>query len=216
MLGFPLENGASAANRYDGVATPYFEQLNVLYKAGGRDFLIFTVPPIDRAPVAVKAGYMTVANTLTNVSAFNQVLKDQVQVFLDGHDGSRISIVDTSIPFNKVLNNPSQYGVTNVTCENSDGHTCLWSNEAHPGVAIHEALSDSVYQQLDDLGFWNGLFDAGPVEMTTQTTADSSASSSALNNGSIWLIVLAVGIAIGRSTRNRTLSWRQDLKLGPG
>ena len=208
-LGLPLENGASATNRYDGVTRPYFDQLNILSQAGARDFLLFTLPPIDRAPIALQAGPQTVANILTNVTAFNQVLRDEAQVFLNEHPSARISIVDTSIPFNQVLNSPTQNGAANASCDDSNGHSCLWSNNAHPATAIHQALSEAVFQQLSDLGYWGGAYNAGPVEVSSQT----SNSSSLRSTGSTWLAIFLAGFVVGRSTGLRNRSLRYDVKL---
>ncbi|KAL9088124.1 MAG: hypothetical protein Q9159_003242 [Coniocarpon cinnabarinum] len=211
VLGISLENGADATNRYDGIITPYFDQLDLLYQAGARDYLILTVPPVDRAPVAIAKGFQSVADTMTNISAFNQVLRDEAQIFPNEHPGSRISILDTSVSFNQVLNNPSQYGASrNATCDNSDGHTCLWSNNAHPAFAIHQALGQAVYDQLNDLGFWSGMYSDESVDPSPQR----SGSSSLLATSTLWLSIFVVGFAVGRSVGLRGRSWSRELMLG--
>ena len=209
-LGFPLESGASSSNGYDGVATPYFDQLEILHDAGARDFMVLLVPPIDRAPVTVGSGYETVQYTLNNITAFNQVLKDKAQVFLNTHADSRLSILDTSLPFNSVLDSPGQYGAGNASCSDSDGHVCLWSNSAHPGVAIHRALGEAAYDRLNSLGFWQGTYSAGPVEAVAQ----SSASKNLISRSTLWLIIFLAGVATGRFTGRRGKPLRYELKLG--
>lgn len=205
-LGLPLKNASSASNGYDGIASPYFEQLSDLYDAGIRNFLVFDVPPIDRAPTAVEKGNETVISTRTNITAFNQILRNRAQAFISVHPGSDISFLDTSVPFNSVMDNPEQYGAANASCWNSNGYTCLWSNDAHPAVAIHRAVSDAVYIQLNNLGFWRGQYSAG-------STMTSLASGGLLSKTTMLLIIFATGFASGRFTSHRK-PWRQTRALG--
>ena len=201
VLGISFKNGANSQNGFDGIATPYFDQLDTLFQAGVRDFLILDVPPLDRAPTATDRGNATVYETYTNITAFNQVLRNQANAFLSAHQGSRISFLNTSVPFDSVISNPQQYGVSNASCWNSDGHTCLWANDAHPGVAIHQAVGEAAYDQLNGLGFWLGTYNTAPA--TTPIPMKSSAPGRMLSSTTLWLIVFAVGFASGRFTAHK-------------
>lgn len=61
-------------------------------------------------------------------------------------------IVDTAGPFNRALESPTAYGAPNATCYNSDGKSCLWFNDYHPGVAINELVAEAVADA------WKGFF----------------------------------------------------------
>lgn len=206
-LGLPLKNSASSSNGYSGIVVPYFDQLNDLYEAGLRDFFVLDVPPIDRAPTATGKGEETVLNTRSNITAFNHVLRNSANAFTSAHAGSQISFLNTTTVFDSVLNSPVQYGAPNSSCWNSDGHTCLWSNDAHPATAIHQAVSEATYNQLNDIGFWKGRYDLQPTT--------STASRKLLTNTTILLLIFATGFASGSFTSHRKpWTWKPNHALG--
>ena len=212
LFNIKFKNDASSANGYNGVASPYFEQLSILYDAGARDFLILDVPPIDRAPTAVDKGNDTVWNVQSNITAFNQVLRNQAHAFLSAHSGSKISFLNTTQPFSTVLDNPEQHGARSATCWNSDGHSCLWTNGEHPAVAIHQAVSEAAFDQLNDLGFWKGMYSAGPIESQMRNAAAARSTFSTM----MWvLVIFTTGFISGRFTSNRK-TWTFNPKYALG
>jgi phospholipase/lecithinase/hemolysin len=52
--------------------------------------------------------------------------------------------VNTTKVFNKALDNPTAYGAPNAVCYNSNGVSCLWWNDYHPGQAIQDLVAQSI------------------------------------------------------------------------
>jgi len=75
---------------------------------------------------------------------YNKLLAAGVASFASSNSGVTTWVYDTSTPFNTALNNPSAYGASSATCYNSDGTSCLWWNNYHPGQAIHKLVAAGV------------------------------------------------------------------------
>lgn len=68
------------------------------------------------------------------IEQFNSGLKTRAEDFVALHNGVKAVIVDTQAPFNAAIRDPGKYGSKDATCFNSDGKTCLWFNDYHPGL----------------------------------------------------------------------------------
>lgn len=68
------------------------------------------------------------------IKQYNSLLSARLSDFVASHSGVRGVVVDTQAPFDTALNNPTKYGSKDATCYNSDGKTCLWFNDYHPGL----------------------------------------------------------------------------------
>ena len=78
------------------------------------------------------------------IQQYNTLLANRTSAFVASHDGAKAIVVDTQKPFHTALNNPKQYGATDATCYNSNGKTCLWFNDYHPGmVRKHVMMSEN-------------------------------------------------------------------------
>jgi phospholipase/lecithinase/hemolysin len=82
------------------------------------------------------------------ITKYNNLIASYFANFKSKNSGVSATIVDTQPPFNKALDNPTAYGATNATCYNSDGTTCLWFNDYHPGIAIHNLTAQAVASAL--------------------------------------------------------------------
>ncbi|KAI1333235.1 hypothetical protein F5Y16DRAFT_407165 [Xylariaceae sp. FL0255] len=51
--------------------------------------------------------------------------------------------------FTTVLSDPTAYGAPDATCYNSDGYSCLWYDNYHPGLVIHEFLGQALVEAVD-------------------------------------------------------------------
>ncbi|KAF2474058.1 carbohydrate esterase family 16 protein [Lindgomyces ingoldianus] len=128
----------------------YFGQIETVFGAGARNFVLLNVPPINKSPMMLgqsKAAQDTEAGV---IDQFNKLLVQRSAEFVASHGGAKIVVVDTQAPFNTAISAPTKYGSKDATCYNSDGKTCLWFNDYHPGQAIHKLVAEAV------AGAWKG------------------------------------------------------------
>ncbi|KAJ8058985.1 hypothetical protein OCU04_011967 [Sclerotinia nivalis] len=131
----------------------YFAQAQLLYNAGGRNFLFLNCPPIDKSPMMLAYGDSVTSLEATVITAYNTELRARVATFKSANTGLTTYVFDTQVPFNNALNAPATYGATNATCFDADGTTCLWFNNLHPGQAIQKLVAEGVAEQLSGTFF---------------------------------------------------------------
>ncbi|KAL2266804.1 hypothetical protein VTJ83DRAFT_6156 [Remersonia thermophila] len=131
----------------------YFSQLQVLYDAGARNFVLLTVPPIHRTPVMMLEPDSVRALEAAAIAKYNTALNSRLAAFKSAHSDISAKIVDTGVPFNEALDNPTKYGSPDATCENEDGKSCLWFNNYHPGVEINRLVAKAVAEAWKDSYF---------------------------------------------------------------
>jgi phospholipase/lecithinase/hemolysin len=73
------------------------------------------------------------------IEQFNELLVNRSEEFSASHEGVKAVVVDTQAPFNAAIADPAKYGSKDATCFNSDGKSCLWFNDYHPGLVSHMA-----------------------------------------------------------------------------
>ncbi|KAH7122521.1 hypothetical protein B0J11DRAFT_581222 [Dendryphion nanum] len=122
----------------------YFEQVEILFKAGARNFAFLNVPPIDRSPMMLAQPGNSRDLEARVIQQFNGLLANRTQAFKASHEGVKATVVDTQKPFNTAIDNPQRYGSQNATCWDSNGRSCLWFNDYHPGLAIHKLVAEAV------------------------------------------------------------------------
>lgn len=83
---------------------------------------------------------------------YNNLLTSRLAAFKSANTGVTAQIVDTAAPFNTAIANPTAYGSPDATCYNSDGVSCLWFNDYHPGIAINKLVAQAV------AAAWKGTF----------------------------------------------------------
>lgn len=152
-------------------ARTYFQQLDTFYRYGGRNFLVLSVPPVWRAPVAIT--HNSSPQVQTSVGLFNTALAREAYSFQTSHLGSQVSIFDPTSAVNEVLDNFADYGAPDATCtnENRTVNDCLWQGEAHPSSTVHMSIARAAYAQLQSLGFYRNEFSASvpkPVDSSAQ------------------------------------------------
>ncbi|KAA8574600.1 hypothetical protein EYC84_006042 [Monilinia fructicola] len=140
---------------WDGVVTPfdkildqYFAQLQILYDAGIRYFTLFTIPPFDQAPVFIGQTTQNVDYVRGNISTYNADLVTRLSTFKTANSGVTGNIFNTTESFYTALKNPAAYNATDATCTNSDGTTCLWYDNYHPGQAIQKLVAQNFVKAL--------------------------------------------------------------------
>nr|AMJ52087.1 lijH [Ascomycota sp. F53] len=139
---------ANETARIGQIMDQYFNQTNILYEAGGRNFAFLGVPPIQRAPTNLVNDQASRDAEAAVITEYNDALSQRAQAFASNRTDIKVYVVDTQEPFNVVLDNPGAFGAANATCYDADGLTCLWFNDYHPGQAIHDLVASkfaSVY-----------------------------------------------------------------------
>ncbi|KAK3317213.1 carbohydrate esterase family 16 protein [Cercophora scortea] len=136
----------------DKIMDSYFGQLQIIYNAGARNFVLLTVPPIDKTPLMLAETAESRAGEASCIVQYNDLLAARLAAFQAKNSGVVARIVDTGVPFNTAINNPTAYGAPNATCDNSDGVSCLWFNNYHPGIAINKIVAAAV------AAAWKGSF----------------------------------------------------------
>ncbi|KNB10584.1 hypothetical protein FOXG_10745 [Fusarium oxysporum f. sp. lycopersici 4287] len=133
--------------------TRYFELLQVLYKAGLRKFVLLSVPPTELTPLMIQQGADSNVLLVKAIKLYNSKLASKLSAFKKANSGVKTLLVDTSVSFKKAINNPKAYGAPDATCYNSDGKSCLWFNDYHPGIAINQLVAEQVANELEANGF---------------------------------------------------------------
>ncbi|MEM7591180.1 MAG: SGNH/GDSL hydrolase family protein [Cyanobacteria bacterium P01_A01_bin.83] len=131
-------------------------EIQSLYDIGARDFLVPNLSDLGELP----ATPAELADSLTNLTeVHNGLLEQTVNELNDSLTGAEIAILDLDFLFDDVLENPSDYGFTNVSDPYLDPATLtptvgadvdeyLFFDEVHPTVAGHEIINDFVLTTL--------------------------------------------------------------------
>jgi phospholipase/lecithinase/hemolysin len=153
----------------------YFGRLQVLYDAGARNFVLLGVPrefafffvlsvfvrvlvlmlwnsAIQRTPAMLGESTDSQAAELVSIIKYNAAITSRLATFKTKNSGVTAKVVDTIVPFNTALDNPTAYGSPNASCYNSDGMSCLWFNDYHPGILINRLVAKAVADA------WTGSF----------------------------------------------------------
>jgi len=91
------------------------------------------------------------------IEDYNNILATRLGDFVALHAGARGMIVDTQAPFDAAINNPTKYGSKDAICYNSDGKTCLWFNDYHPGLAINRLVAEALVRTWNNTVFFKSL-----------------------------------------------------------
>jgi phospholipase/lecithinase/hemolysin len=155
--GDPNQAAAAANTVIAGALGGIADNIQTLYGAGARKFLVLTAPRIDLVPSvqALGTGAITVAAGMTD--GFNQGLVADVLTPLSGLPGIQIARLDLAAQMAAIIGAPAGYGLTNVTTP------CLTPN-----------LPPYTCQQPDAYFFWDGLHPTKAVHgIIAQQAADA-------------------------------------------
>lgn len=73
------------------------------------------------------------------IAEYNSLLASGLANFTSTNTGVTARLLNTTIPFQTVIDDPQAYGAANATCYDADGTTCIWYNDYHPGQASKHA-----------------------------------------------------------------------------
>jgi phospholipase/lecithinase/hemolysin len=79
-----------------------------------------------------------------SIGKYNAAIATRLAAFETKNSGITSKIVDTTGPFNKALDNPTEHGSPDASCYNEDGTSCLWFNDYHPGIEINRLVAEAV------------------------------------------------------------------------
>ncbi len=125
-------------------ATNMVDNIKALYQSGARDFIWLNLPNLALTPEG--SGLPTAAYLAPAVDDFNSSFNQYVaQLMSTSYPGLKLDAVDVNTLFNKIITNPTSYGLSNVTAEaqgqrgvNPDKY--LFWDGIHPTTAADQLL----------------------------------------------------------------------------
>ncbi|KAM0712024.1 hypothetical protein Q7P37_011118 [Cladosporium fusiforme] len=122
----------------------YINQAQKLYDSGARRFVFLTVPPIQLSPAVQAQGDATITAEAVAIKQYNDALEASIAAFATANSNVIVHVVDTTAPFMEAIQNPKAYGADNASCFDASGTKCLWWNDYHPSMAIHELVAEAI------------------------------------------------------------------------
>ncbi|KAH8841247.1 hypothetical protein MCOR27_009221 [Pyricularia oryzae] len=146
---------ANATDVVDALTLRYFDGLDALYEAGGRNFYLLTVPPTERSPLMMSSN--SSPTLVPMLEYYRNSISSQLAVWETSHDDADVRIVDSMPAFNIPLDDPTSYGAPDASCYGAPGtaeggKSCLWFNDYHPAIEIHKMVAKAVADA------WKGRF----------------------------------------------------------
>jgi phospholipase/lecithinase/hemolysin len=166
---------SNATEIFKEIMEVYFAQLQTLYDAGGRNFVLLNVPrecipgysktperscaddvrcvtAINKTPLVLNSTVAEQTQEADAIALYNSYLSCGLSKFVGEHNDVVGKIINTTAAFDTAIADPQAYGAPDATCFNSDGTSCLWFNNYHPGIAINKLVAEEV------AAAWNGTF----------------------------------------------------------
>lgn len=122
----------------------YLTQAQNLYDVGSRYFVFLEVPPLQRTPLISQGSAAVLNATIFDVDRFNKAIRKGVREFAHHNRDATVWILNTTSVFDRALDNPTAYGAPDAACYNSNGVSCLWWNNYHPGQAIQNLVAEGI------------------------------------------------------------------------
>ncbi|KAF8845606.1 hypothetical protein BDN67DRAFT_993291 [Paxillus ammoniavirescens] len=122
-----------------GSVRKLFEDHELLYEAGTRNFLFIDVPPIARSP----AGR---GQLLPIHPQWNEALNERAQQFAAKHADASVMIFSSWDTFSRILDDPASYGF-----DASEKFGGIWVDQLHPTTKVHDILAREISKFLNDV-----------------------------------------------------------------
>jgi hypothetical protein len=103
---------------------------------------------MERFPAVIKRDTADRNMEIAAKQNYNALLQQHFDVFQANHTGIMSSLINVDSAFDVVLDNPLRFGAPNATCENTDGTSCLWRDDLHAGVQIHNQVARKIADSL--------------------------------------------------------------------
>jgi thermolabile hemolysin len=154
----------------DGILKGIKNAIIKLYKHGARNVLLLNLPDVTKAPLFTYGINKNSHDVHFNIVYYNQQLALLVEDLHREYPSLQITLYDTYAKFNDLFENPSNYGLTNLSdsCLLIDEYNiqvyakqveprpiCINASEfmfwdlIHPTTAVHKILAESVYEALE-------------------------------------------------------------------
>ena len=99
----------------DKIFKTYSAEIAALYKAGARNFLLLTLPPLERCPRVTKSDDATrIPRVAKAVSEWNKRVRSLQSSIQKNYSKSTVFVYDTYHLMNNVINKPSSYSETKI------------------------------------------------------------------------------------------------------
>jgi outer membrane lipase/esterase len=120
--------------------------IQALYNAGGRYFVIGSVPRTDLTPLIRAGGPAMIAQQAALVTLWNTKLRAAVRAA--AQPATRLWYYDDATAIDAVVKSPTHFGFTNYTNSCASGcadpaHTLFW-DAIHPGATEHAIIGGSI------------------------------------------------------------------------
>ncbi|KAG9016244.1 hypothetical protein FRB90_003636 [Tulasnella sp. 427] len=129
-----IGNSYTSGDRTDTLLTAYFNQVQKIYDAGGRNFLFVNVPPVERSPLVDNTLQMVSQSSASTEKAeiisYNTKLASKIQAFKSSHSDVTTYLYDSWSKLTQILNSPKTYGFQDATSQGS-GSNVVWCNVYH-------------------------------------------------------------------------------------
>ncbi|MEL6494320.1 MAG: SGNH/GDSL hydrolase family protein [Cyanobacteria bacterium J06623_7] len=136
-------------------------QIDSLYDLGARDFLVVNLPDLALLPEANNPNLLVSPAELTErTEAHNLLLDSSVAELSDSLTGIDITLIDANSLFDDVVNDPAEFGLTNVSepfldpltftpTVGANPNEFFFFDTLHPTATGHAILSDLVVDTLE-------------------------------------------------------------------
>ncbi|KZS92119.1 hypothetical protein SISNIDRAFT_550594 [Sistotremastrum niveocremeum HHB9708] len=114
-----------------------------LYNAGGRNFLLIDIPPMNRTPAATARR----SSSGTIYQKFNAASRTAGNDFVVNHQRSTVLPFSAFDLFNQVLDDPEGFGFEKTDVGRAGGG--IWVDRIHPTTGMHKVVADALCQFLE-------------------------------------------------------------------
>ncbi|KAI0904397.1 hypothetical protein F4823DRAFT_615111 [Ustulina deusta] len=169
-IGNSYWNGADATDALNAQIFDVISSLvDQIYAAGGRNYVLINVPPLDRTPLIIPQGDWAVSVSGADVASWNQKVANFAED-LKAKADTNVWVYDANKSFGEVIDDPQSHaetaGLTNTTdycaayqngtpAQDTLDASCgvpvnqyFWLNNLHPTSAIHEVVAKGVADLL--------------------------------------------------------------------
>lgn len=101
-----------------------------------------------KAPAFSSYTTSALSSLISNIETYNEALQSNFDTFKASYTGVSGAVYNTSDAFWAVLNNPTAYGAADATCMSTDGTSCVWYDNYHPGQAIQKLVAEGLVAAL--------------------------------------------------------------------
>ncbi|KAL1895873.1 hypothetical protein Sste5346_004970 [Sporothrix stenoceras] len=136
---------------YDAYLATYADLLLQVRHAGARNFLLLTVPPVDRSPLTTCQGTDASAKERVHIKKWNDGVA-HLATTLQQKPGTAVFVFDTHAPFSRVMDDPAAFPETAVYRNTTDFCAAYAGGTEKPDVCYPDCpLAANQYMWLNDL-----------------------------------------------------------------